>query len=458
MQEVARNTRNKTSHWDQDSRLRDRPVAFVSGGFVEPLAELELSGKPTPSLVETNAAPRVDTGDFPDSNRSPASPITRTISFSLQEASDGNTQPLHETFDAQSDSSDEVILFKGRDGLKAKNCALTAMPSIASVPTFTSSSTRADAQIPYSTLLRPHEPSRLDMLIAGPDNESESDAAIQDYIANMDPDDMLDMIGQLSTNCRDLGGLHNDIVITTTRDSKNDNSDRSEEVDDKLNKPTSSSESDNGVPDTGTEDSDGGEGEGEEDGDEDDEDSSWKLASQIDDEQLARLLAKQEELGLGVDELVLFDGDSLGPTDADEGRWNQPKKPGKPKGHGSWKQKMPAGYDFTKGLRTSDGSFPNAEAVADAFEQLQVTTKKHGRYARELELSDVELEATLKASWQKDRLRKKERKKAREELRAQGLLGKKVNALDPRVKYPNGMNLEDMKDEFHSFLLGSEHR
>ena len=71
-------------------------------------------------------------------------------------------------------------------------------------------------------------------------------------------------------------------------------------------------------------------------------------------------------------------------------------------------------------------------------------------------VSDSELEAQLSAAWQGDRLRKMDRKRAREELRAQGMLGKRADPDDLRVKYPAGMNLEDIETEIKTFLLGSE--
>ncbi|KNB06121.1 hypothetical protein FOXG_08171 [Fusarium oxysporum f. sp. lycopersici 4287] len=70
-------------------------------------------------------------------------------------------------------------------------------------------------------------------------------------------------------------------------------------------------------------------------------------------------------------------------------------------------------------------------------------------------LSDSELEASLQASWKSDRLKKSERKKQREEMRALGMLGKK-DPDDLRVKYPDGMNMDQVADELQTFLMGSD--
>ncbi|KAG7110708.1 Protein SQS1 like protein [Verticillium longisporum] len=54
-------------------------------------------------------------------------------------------------------------------------------------------------------------------------------------------------------------------------------------------------------------------------------------------------------------------------------------------------------------------------------------------------VSDSELEAVLLSTYNNDRLKKAERKKDREKLRAQGLLGKKGKPEDLRIKYPQGI-------------------
>jgi hypothetical protein len=72
------------------------------------------------------------------------------------------------------------------------------------------------------------------------------------------------------------------------------------------------------------------------------------------------------------------------------------------------------------------------------------------------DLSDSELEATLQASWKNDRLKKSNRKRQREEMRALGMLGKNVNPGDLRVKYPDGMNMEQVADEMRIFMQSTD--
>ncbi|KAK2024782.1 G-patch domain-containing protein [Colletotrichum zoysiae] len=72
------------------------------------------------------------------------------------------------------------------------------------------------------------------------------------------------------------------------------------------------------------------------------------------------------------------------------------------------------------------------------------------------DISDPELEGKLQAAWKSDRLRKAERKKERQALRTQGLLGKHANPEDLRIKYPHGMGLDQIADELRTFLLGTQ--
>ncbi|OLN87740.1 Protein SQS1 [Colletotrichum chlorophyti] len=72
------------------------------------------------------------------------------------------------------------------------------------------------------------------------------------------------------------------------------------------------------------------------------------------------------------------------------------------------------------------------------------------------DISDEELEYKMHTAWKNDRLKKAERKRERQALRAQGLLGKHANPEDLRVKYPHGMGLDQIAEELKNFLLGTQ--
>ena len=186
----------------------------------------------------------------------------------------------------------------------------------------------------------------------------------------------------------------------------------------------------------------------------------WRKA-RMTDEQVARLLSKQEELGLGSDDLMLYDGGDVA-TDSQEtfqldGPWEREashRASSKPK---RWNR--------------SRSDFPSATAFADVLDQdpyngFDVMDQqrpslhkrlKGRRGKRSMELSDSELEQSILTAWENDRTKKKMRKQDREELRAQGLLGKK-NKIDLNAKYSQGISMAEVKKEIRDFLVSSMDR
>lgn len=169
---------------------------------------------------------------------------------------------------------------------------------------------------------------------------------------------------------------------------------------------------------------------------------------EADDERMARMLAKQEELGLGSDDVLLFDGDG-----SDDEWLTAPNAAARRKKKGdSKKAKM-----FER-----KGQYPSATKMAEAFDELDLmdwhrpSLNNFKKGIPAFDVSDSELEEAMKSTWQKDRLKKAEKKKAREELRSQGLLGKNAKPDDLRIKYLGGMSLDDLANELEAFLLGSQ--
>lgn len=68
---------------------------------------------------------------------------------------------------------------------------------------------------------------------------------------------------------------------------------------------------------------------------------------------------------------------------------------------------------------------------------------------------DSDLEEQLQSAFNNDRLKKAQRKKEREELRAMGLLGKK-GQVDLRAKYSTGITMSQVAEEVKAFLVGSQ--
>ncbi|KAJ5930760.1 hypothetical protein N7466_006253 [Penicillium verhagenii] len=72
------------------------------------------------------------------------------------------------------------------------------------------------------------------------------------------------------------------------------------------------------------------------------------------------------------------------------------------------------------------------------------------------DLDSIDLEILREETWEADRKKKKAKKQEREELRSQGLLGRKFADPDLKVKYAKGMDLEDLISEIRTFLLSSK--
>lgn len=187
--------------------------------------------------------------------------------------------------------------------------------------------------------------------------------------------------------------------------------------------------------------------------DEDDEaDLVQRKIDRMTDEKIARLLAKQEELGMGSEQLLLFDDSADGNDSVLDLEFIMPPK----------RKKTRAGIRAPNRAR---GEFPAASALADAydgfdvmdFERPSISLKKKpkGRKSKpEFDLSDSELEVSMAMAWENDRLKKKSRKEDREELRAAGLLGKnKARKPDMAAKYKEGMGIAAVKEEIRRFLM-----
>nr|KAK5446126.1 squalene synthetase-like protein [Exophiala xenobiotica] len=168
---------------------------------------------------------------------------------------------------------------------------------------------------------------------------------------------------------------------------------------------------------------------------EDDENARLKAhTARMTDEQVARAFAKQAELGISGDELILFDGQLDGDDDdGDDGDVflaNDDFISFSSKHHLSSRGK-------SKRNRRQRDTFPPAEAFADAldqdpygafdimdFDRPSLRPKKKGRTSDPFEwgLDDEDLAQHLHSSWSKDREKKTARKREKLEAREATLL------------------------------------
>ena len=171
-----------------------------------------------------------------------------------------------------------------------------------------------------------------------------------------------------------------------------------------------------------------------------------KIAT-MSDEKLARLIAKQEELGLDADELVLFDGSD---AEIEDTGVDVPRQPGK--------TKPPR---LRRSARLVKGNLASAAVMADWLGQgpsnkldwvdtkspsVLNQTKKH-KMNWISELSDPELKEVLISQWQADRNKKRIKKQERGALRAQGLLGRR-----------GGITMPEIQEEIKQLLMSTNER
>ncbi|OAL45968.1 hypothetical protein IQ07DRAFT_590759 [Pyrenochaeta sp. DS3sAY3a] len=175
---------------------------------------------------------------------------------------------------------------------------------------------------------------------------------------------------------------------------------------------------------------------------------------EFDDETIARVLQKQEDLGLDADEVLLFGRDESfsNATTRGSNTLQNPRMKQKPRAR-----------------RMREQTFPSASAMADALamdpyggfdimdtERPSLKVKKKGRRGHmPPELEDDEMSKTLQNTWQTDRDKKRLKKAEREELRQQGLLGRKGKAPDLNAKYQGGIGMQDIVEEIQKFLFGN---
>ncbi|KAI3392238.1 hypothetical protein diail_5958 [Diaporthe ilicicola] len=439
----ARNTAEHRKTWEQQGKLRAHPVVFVSAGIVEPLKDLDQLGHNTDEAAESSQA------QDPEQNLDGAAPVDgdtqlqgeQEPSFFIDTSGDQtlsrrHAQPVaipdpHPSGD-ESSSSEDIVLFKGRNGARIGNAPPPVADDITiQVQAVEKTVREISLDSPSQAKTPSPRPASLPLWqLRGHDDE---DAIFADYVANMIEDDEAASVGDGDAERApvhaaflrdtDLGGSDGDVVIADESES-----DASEGMHDP----------------SGTQNLEVFEAGG----------STTADDTDMADEALARLLAKHEELGLDDDDLMLLSGTGFGGVSSSTNKTSYARN------------------DITVGFRSEGtakssrrGPVPSAREVADAFDDLDLMDwgrhnpprkPKTKRGQPTFDISDSELEETLQATWKADRLRKREKKQQREELRAQGLLGKNVDPSDPRVKYQTGMTLDQIKEEMRNFLCGTD--
>ncbi|KAJ5555470.1 hypothetical protein N7535_007908 [Penicillium sp. DV-2018c] len=405
MQQEARNTETHQRIWSENN-LRHKAINFVSAGSLAPTLEQEDEGKViSEAELEASNAENVTDGDADD---------TENLFF-FDSKGEGRTDTGHPdpilrmSSTEPDDSSEDEVVFTGR----RKNTKPTLIETHQNeIQQIVQETTAAPSQAPYISVLPPKPPNPSPAVISTGHTRSEPETLgwpleaeaeetdpLADYIANIDNDYHEEMV--FGANLDLDAGIDVDKAAT--------------QLDLSAHSPTGSpSKSSRSIAQTSTTQIV----------------FNSSPASSEDDESDLVISGSDDD---ALEDFVLLED-------------------------------LVTGYGVS---RRGKPSFPSASAFADAlesdpyfgfdimdFDRPSLRKKAKGKKSLpDLVLSDSEFELKLQEAWQNDRTKKKMRKKEREELRAQGLLGRKAGNPNLTVKYPKEMNMEQFMTEVRSFLL-----
>lgn len=435
--EARQTSQQDHSTWSQNVTLRKKPVAFVSAGPSQPLEPVEdmvdavefaeetqlksgaaqnnqnvLSERPSTALAGGSGAAK-----HPDAEETPTLEGEPLFFFDVSGQSE-RRQAKHETIiiperpsPSDTSSGDEVILFRGR---RPQN-KIQRPPSI-SLGQMTTEIRAVEQQIhvAQSKCLSPREHNDGMTLRAshkqrgkrGPRRKRDEDQGIiADYISNMrDNGELEEFSKEYQYNQRDLGGTDSDvdhdpvirkIKIKDTPYPAEEYPNSDEETGGSTSRKLRHSESDN---------------------------------KQMDDTTKTAVAGKHGEKGTYIEHNI--GNDILSDTDSSS-----------------------VAMANDQARTAEDNGFDLMD-----WERPSLRRKKRKGTLAHLAFneSDSELEQQLQAAWNNDRMKKSQRKKHREELRALGMLGKKSQPDDLRVKYPLGMSTNEVAEELRIFLLNED--
>ena len=182
--------------------------------------------------------------------------------------------------------------------------------------------------------------------------------------------------------------------------------------------------------------------------------TSGSRRTRVADEQLARLLSKQEELGLGSNDLILYDGLQDGaPSDPDLSSDSDVSRKAASRSR-RLRQK-----DHHRSHVASPLPFHESYGDFDVMDLKRPSLRRESKAQRakaDFDVSDSDIQRTLQVAWKNDRAKKKAQKQERQELRLKGLLGRgSEKRPNLKSKYPNGISLDQIGLETEIFMSSS---
>lgn len=415
--------------WNEHSRLRSNPVSFISAGQSEPLKDTPLieqcddSSDQPPASKELWQSQNERDGDRLESDMKtgqahdcigeddePKPFFFDTVGEkTTDQARQAQVSVPVSPSSPSSSSSEEVILFRGRNPGKLKELKANELRQAKEDKQLTNTQRRAQSPN-YDYISTSKHSSRKPRPQRKKDSQPSDDDMVADYINNMRDNGELDcLIHQTGHNQRELGATDTEVVLCCSE--SDDHRCRNRNARPKTRKMLAhhSRNSPGTIPDPSTQT------------ELQDHDQS---VDNIGEDTLVKLIAAQD----------LSSGSAAG---ADT-------------------QTSESDY--------SDGCPPRRNTgMQDDFDSMDwskasIRPKRGKGYRSQVSFDhcDSDLELQLQVAWKNNRLKKKERKRQREELRALGMLRKNATSDDLRAKYPSGISVEQVAEEFRSFLQAKD--
>ena len=176
------------------------------------------------------------------------------------------------------------------------------------------------------------------------------------------------------------------------------------------------------------------------------------------DEQIAIRLTKQEELGLGSSKILLFGG---GENFLERRHFHGRVFGLRATELGALASGNPGTLQKDNDNRTETINKSVSHYVCNSFDVVDRERQSLSRDSKEhratlpIMLSDSDLENSMQRAWLGDRRKKRQRKQAREEMRAQGRLGTPGKP-DLRSRPSEGASLDQVKVDIREFLLSDD--
>lgn len=472
--EAHQTSQHDHSTWGQYSNLRSQPIRFRSVGLSEPLKSNDTArpdGRTWPQVLQVSVpkgqqccTDRVP-GRVPEQPDTDHEGVSITGSEDLGQAIQTEAQENYEdtpatapfVYDIQgektnrgpvkptpihvpqrrsssvSNSSGEIILFRGRNGIqnrqkyhKVPGSNLDTEPHVGKPKhsTLYDSVTHGNPPEAITTHLaiRPRRRSRGVPSTGGDQRKrhrDEEEAILADYVANMRENGVFDgAISRLPLMRRDMGGAESDLTDYDAS-RRNETTKKYSQGDESLGIVTASELQNIGGPVSSRAD-------------------QGDKGIHIDvDEKFSTRFDRFDHCALGLGRRV------------DEFKARTQSK---------CDSSSASSLDGMNIVRSQIGN--SVEFDFMDWERSNLRGRKGRNYAAEMgtEGRDSEMERQLLMAWKNDRLKKKQRKQQREELRVIGLLGKAPKPNDLLHKYPSGITIQEVAEELRGFLMGVNER